>query len=114
MMGLTPRQAECLRVIRERLAQSGVPPTYDEMCLQLGMASKSSVARLVDALVARGHLRRIPNHARGLALAGEFGRTAEIGLARLEERTGAPRAELIRRAVEEFVARENTARESAA
>lgn len=106
MMGLTPRQADCLRVIRERLAQSGVPPTYDEMCLTLGMASKSGVHRLVEALVERGHLRRIPNHARGLALAGEFSHQAEIGLARLEERTGAPRAELIRRAVEEFVARE--------
>lgn len=109
MMGLTPRQADCLRVIRERLAQSGVPPTYDEMCLTLGIASKSGVHRLVDALVARGHLRRIPNHARGLALAGEFSREAEAGLARLEERTGTPRAELIRRAVEELVARESAA-----
>lgn len=106
MMGLTPRQADCLRVIRERLAQSGVPPTYDEMCVTLGIASKSGVHRLVDALVERGHLRRIPNHARGLALTSEFGAKAEAGLARLEERTGTPRAELIRRAVEAFVARE--------
>lgn len=113
MMGLTPRQADCLRVIRERLTQSGVPPTYDEMCLQLGMASKSNVARLVDGLVARGHLRRLPNHARGLALAGEFSRQAEAGLAHIERRTGTPRAELIRRAVEEFVARDSAGEHAA-
>ena len=106
MMGLTHRQAECLRVIRERLAQSGVPPTYDEICVALDIASKSNVHRLVDALVERGHLRRIPNHARGLALADEFSPRAEAGLARLAERTGLPRAELIRRAVEELVSRE--------
>jgi len=106
MMGLTPRQSDCLRVISERLAQSGVPPTYDEICLQLGFSSKSNVARLVDALVERGHLRRLPHRARGLALAGEFSAKAEAGLALIEERTGRTRAELVRRAVEELVARE--------
>lgn len=106
MMGLTPRQSDCLRAIRARLAQSGVPPTYDELRLQLGVASKSSIARLVDALVERGHLRRLPHMARGLALADEFSPKAEAGLARLQERTGASRAELVRRAVEDFVARE--------
>lgn len=109
MMGLTHRQSDCLRVIRERLAQSGVPPTYDEICLQLGVASKSTVARLVDALVERGHLRRLPHLARGLALADEFSAKAEAGLSRLQERMGCSRAELVRRAVEDFVARESEA-----
>jgi SOS-response transcriptional repressor LexA len=106
MMSLTQRQAECLRVIRESLAQSGVPPSFDEMTVRLGLTSKSGVSRLVDALVERGHLRRVRHRARGLALADEFSARAEAGLARIEERTGVGRAELVRRAVEEFVARE--------
>lgn len=65
---LTAKQHELLEYIRARLAVSHVAPSYEEMMRHLGLASKSGVARLVDALVERGHLDRIPSGKRSVTL----------------------------------------------
>src|SRR5207245_7567474 len=63
---LTAKQRELLLFIDERLKESGVSPSFDEMREALELKSKSGVHRLISALEERGFIRRLPNRARAL------------------------------------------------
>jgi repressor LexA len=63
---LTRKQLELLLYINERLKESGVPPSFDEMKDALDLKSKSGIHRLITALEERGFIRRLPNRARAL------------------------------------------------
>jgi repressor LexA len=63
---LTKKQSDLLRFIHERLKESGVPPSFDEMKDALDLRSKSGIHRLILALEERGFIRRLPNRARAL------------------------------------------------
>ena len=47
---LTSKQFELLRFIHERLKETGVPPSFDEMKDALDLRSKSGIHRLITAL----------------------------------------------------------------
>lgn len=68
---MTPRQKDCLDFVTRRIGETGIAPSYDEILDELGLSSKSSIARLVEALVDAGHLRRRPGRARSLELTGK-------------------------------------------
>ena len=61
---LTRKQHELIRFIQERLEESGVSPSFEEMKEALDLKSKSGVHRLISALEERGFIRRLPNRAR--------------------------------------------------
>jgi repressor LexA len=63
---LTRKQHELLMFINERLKESGIPPSFDEMKDALDLKSKSGIHRLIKALEERGFIRRLPNRARAL------------------------------------------------
>src|ERR1051325_1565540 len=63
---LTRKQFELLRFIHERLTESGVPPSFDEMKDALDLRSKSGIPRLITALKERGFIRRLANRARAI------------------------------------------------
>jgi repressor LexA len=63
---LTAKQRELLQFIHDRLQQSGVSPSFDEMREALELKSKSGVHRLISALEERQFIRRLPNRARAL------------------------------------------------
>jgi repressor LexA len=63
---LTRKQLELLRFIHERLTESGVPPSFDEMKDALDLRSKSGIHRLITALEERGFIRRLANRARAI------------------------------------------------
>ncbi|WP_269713401.1 transcriptional repressor LexA [Caulobacter sp. NIBR2454] len=63
---LTRKQHELLMFIHERIKESGVSPSFDEMKEALDLASKSGIHRLITALEERGFLRRLPHRARAL------------------------------------------------
>lgn len=63
---LTRKQHELICFIEDRLAESGVSPSFEEMKDALELKSKSGVHRLISALEERGYLRRLPNRARAL------------------------------------------------
>jgi repressor LexA len=63
---LTRKQSELLRLINDRLQETGVPPSFDEMKDALDLKSKSGIHRLILALEERGFIRRLPNRARAL------------------------------------------------
>ncbi len=63
---LTRKQHELLMFIHERMKESGVPPSFDEMKDALDLKSKSGIHRLITALEERGFIRRLPNRARAM------------------------------------------------
>ncbi len=65
---LTPKQKELLLYIHDKLQETGVPPSYDEMKEALELRSKSGIHRLITALEERGFIRRLPHRARALEI----------------------------------------------
>ncbi len=65
---LTRKQHELLLFIHERMKETGIPPSFDEMKDALDLASKSGIHRLITALEERGFIRRLPNRARALEI----------------------------------------------
>lgn len=65
---LTPKQKELLMFIHERVKETGVPPSFDEMKEALDLRSKSGIHRLITALEERGFIRRLPHRARALEI----------------------------------------------
>lgn len=63
---LTRKQHELLMFIHQRMKESGIPPSFDEMKDALDLASKSGIHRLITALEERGFIRRLANRARAL------------------------------------------------
>lgn len=67
-IGLTPSQRKLLAFITAEVEAGRPPPTFDEMKAHMGLRSKSGIHRLISALEERGHVRRLPNRARAIAL----------------------------------------------
>ncbi|HEX3811149.1 MAG TPA: transcriptional repressor LexA [Rhizomicrobium sp.] len=65
---LTRKQHELLMFIHERVRESGIPPSFDEMKDALDLKSKSGIHRLITALEERGYLRRMEKRARALEI----------------------------------------------
>ena len=63
---LTKKQHELLTFINQRLAATGVAPSFDEMKDALNLRSKSGIHRLISGLEERGFIRRLPHRARAL------------------------------------------------
>ena len=63
---LTRKQHELICFINERLQETGVSPSFEEMKEALDLKSKSGVHRLISALEERQFIRRLPNRARAL------------------------------------------------
>lgn len=63
---LTRKQHELICFIADRLAETGVSPSFEEMKEALDLKSKSGVHRLISALEEREFIRRLPNRARAL------------------------------------------------
>ena len=65
---LTRKQHELLMYIHERIKETGVSPSFDEMKEALDLASKSGIHRLITALEERGFVRRLAHRARALEI----------------------------------------------
>lgn len=63
---LTRKQHELLMFIHQRIRETGVSPSFDEMKEALGLKSKSGIHRLITALEERGFIRRMAHRARAL------------------------------------------------
>ena len=63
---LTKKQRELLLFINDYIQDTGLSPSFEEMKVGLDLKSKSGIHRLINALVERGFLERLPNKARAL------------------------------------------------
>jgi len=77
---LTRRQAELLAWLRDYLPQAVHPPSLDEACAALGVASRGSLHKHVQALIAAGLVEPLHGRQRGLQLTA-----AGLGAGRGEE-----------------------------
>lgn len=68
---LTRKQHELLTFLADRLRETGVCPSFDEMKEALGLRSKSGIHRLISGLEERGFIRRLPHRARALEILRE-------------------------------------------
>jgi repressor LexA len=66
--GLTPKQANFLRVLQGFIHQNGYSPSYEEMKQMNDMKSKSNVHAYVQALKKRGYLDDIPYSKRSIVV----------------------------------------------
>lgn len=65
---LTKKQRELLMFIYERVRETGVSPSFDEMKEALGLKSKSGIHRLITALEERGFIKRLAHRARAVEI----------------------------------------------
>ncbi|MDE1152184.1 MAG: transcriptional repressor LexA [Micavibrio sp.] len=63
---LTKKQRDLLMFINDYTQKTGLSPSFEEMKKGLDLKSKSGIHRLINALVERGFLERLPNKARAL------------------------------------------------
>ncbi|TAL27233.1 MAG: transcriptional repressor LexA [Alphaproteobacteria bacterium] len=63
---LTKKQRDLLIFINDYIQKTGLSPSFEEMKIGLDLKSKSGIHRLINALVERGFLERLPNKARAL------------------------------------------------
>ena len=89
---LTRKQHQLVCFIDDRLATSGVSPSFEEMKEALDLKSKSGVHRLISALEERGFIRRLANRARALEVLKmpERPSLAETGTKRAEGNKAEP------------------------
>jgi repressor LexA len=73
---LTEKQKQLLFFIHERVQDTGIPPSFDEMKEALSLRSKSGIHRLISALEERGFIRRLPHRARALEILRMPGETS--------------------------------------
>lgn len=63
---LTPKQYNLLLFINKTIRDTGCCPSFDEMKDAIGLKSKSGIKSLIDALVERNFLHKLPHKARAL------------------------------------------------
>lgn len=65
-IGLTAKQHDLLTYIQSYVQAKGIPPSYDEMKLAVGLKSRSGIHRLIIGLEERGAIVRMAGHARAI------------------------------------------------
>ncbi len=64
---LTFKQNQLLYFLIKKIEENGVSPSYEEICKELSLKSKSGIHRIVKSLEERGYIERLKNRARAIA-----------------------------------------------
>ena len=64
---LTEKQSKLLSFLIKRIEEVGISPSYEEICIELSLKSKSGIHRIVKSLEERGYVERLENKARAIA-----------------------------------------------
>lgn len=67
-MVLTPKQKETYDLLKEAVIQRGESPTIDELRKMLGLSSLRSVTQRLEALEAKGYIKRDRFRHRGVSI----------------------------------------------
>ncbi|MBA6342984.1 repressor LexA [Colwellia sp. MB02u-10] len=78
MRPLTPRQQQIFDLIREKISDTGMPPTRAEIAAFFGFKSANAAEEHLKALAKKGYIEMLPGTSRGIRLTQEF--IAEDGL----------------------------------
>ncbi len=63
---LTIKQSQLLNFLIEKIEDNGTSPSYEEICIQLNLKSKSGIHRIVQGLLERGYIIKLNNKARSI------------------------------------------------
>ena len=77
-MKLTRRQQEIYDTLRDNLDRFDHPPTYDELCRLLGLSSRGSLHKHIQALIQAGLVEPMDGLQRGIRLVEQL--TEEEGI----------------------------------
>lgn len=69
---MTRREKDLLDFIKAYWSEKGYSPSFKEMQEGLGLKSRSSIHRLIQGLVLRGHIERIPYRARSIGIVANY------------------------------------------
>ena len=70
--GLTRRQRSILESLRASRLDQAHPPTLDELCRALGLRSRGSLHKHIQALVAAGYVEPLSGKQRGVRLCASY------------------------------------------
>jgi repressor LexA len=73
MIKLTPRQQEILQLIRDFIAETGMPPTRAEIAETLGFRSANAAEDHLKALARKGVIEMTPGASRGIRITDDEG-----------------------------------------
>jgi SOS-response transcriptional repressor LexA len=68
---LSNRQADVVQAIREHVAAHGWPPTCRELAERFRWSGPSAAKAVVDVLVAKGWVEKLPGSSRAIRVVGE-------------------------------------------
>ena len=77
---LTSRQSQILKLIRDTIEKSGMPPTRGEICTALGFSSPNAAEQHLRALAQKGVIEMIPGTSRGIRLLAQGALSPEFSL----------------------------------
>ena len=72
MRPLTPRQSQIFDLIKEKISETGMPPTRAEIADFFGFKSANAAEEHLKALAKKGYIHMLPGTSRGIRLAEEF------------------------------------------
>lgn len=78
MKPLTPRQQQIFDLIKDTIAETGMPPTRAEIAKFFGFKSANAAEEHLKALAKKEYIEMLPGTSRGIRLAEQF--IAEDGL----------------------------------
>ena len=65
---LTPKQYKLLMFIDNAIKETGCCPSYEEMKSAVGIKSKSGIFALIEGLIERDFIRKLPHKARAIEI----------------------------------------------
>lgn len=72
MKALTNRQSQIFDLIKEKISETGMPPTRAEIASFFGFKSANAAEEHLKALAKKGYIEMLPGTSRGIRLAEEF------------------------------------------
>jgi repressor LexA len=69
---LTPRQEQIFDLIKEKISNTGMPPTRAEIANFFGFKSANAAEEHLKALAKKGYIEMLPGTSRGIRLAEQF------------------------------------------
>jgi len=72
MRPLTPRQEQVFDLIKEKISETGMPPTRAEIASFFGFKSANAAEEHLKALAKKGYIEMLPGTSRGIRLTEQF------------------------------------------
>jgi len=72
MKALTARQSQIFDLIKDKISETGMPPTRAEIAAFFGFKSANAAEEHLKALAKKGYIEMLPGTSRGIRLAEEF------------------------------------------